>query len=74
MENNILKNKAKEFLIVFGKILFEISIVVFLLALAFVPCIIVQTGYFIIPWMMFITSLYLAIWNVFLDPFKEIEE
>ena len=67
--NNIIKNKAKEFLIVFGKVLIEMLIAVFLLAFAIVPCIIIQTGYFIIPWMIFVVSLYVAIWLVFLDPF-----
>lgn len=74
MKNNIIKSKAKEFLIVFGKVLFETLIVLFLLAFAIVPCIIAQTGYFIIPWITFTVSLYVTIWNVFLDPFKEIKE
>lgn len=46
MENNILKNKAKEFLIVFGKSLVRTLILV--LVFAIVPCIIVQTVNFII--------------------------
>lgn len=74
MENNIIKSKAKEFLIVFGKVLFETLIAVFLLALAIVPCIILQTGYFIIPWIMFIISLYLTIFFVFIDPFRNLRK
>ena len=68
--NNIIKSKVKEFIIVFIKVLLS----VFLLAFAVVPCIIVQTVSFIILWMIFITSLCVTIWFVFLDPFKEIKE
>lgn len=74
MENSILKNKAKEFIIIFGKSLVRTLIIVSVLAFAIVPCIIVQTVNFIILWMIFTISLYVTIWNVFLDPFKEIEE
>ena len=74
MENNILKSKVKEFIIIFGKSLVRTLIIVLVLAFAIVPCIIVQTVNFIILWMIFTILLYVTIWNVFLDPFKEIEE
>lgn len=74
MENNIIKSKAKEFIIIFGKSLVRTLIIVSVLAFVIVPCIIVQTVNFIILWMIFTILLYVTIWNVFLDPFKEIEE
>ena len=71
--NNIIKSKVKEFIIVFIKVLAETLLAVFLLAFGVVPCIIVQTGSFIILWIIFITLLYITIWFVFFDPFKEIK-
>lgn len=68
------RQQAKEFIIIFGKSLVRILIIVSVLAFVIVPCIIVQTVNFIILWMIFTILLYVTIWNVFLDPFKEIEE
>lgn len=73
MENNIVKNKAKEFLIVFWQTLCTILTILFVVVFAIVPCIMIQTPYFIIPWIMFIISLYLTIFFIFIDPFIDMD-
>lgn len=64
--NNIIKSKVKEFIIVFGEALGEILIMSFIVSFAVIPCLIIKQPYFIILWITFISSLYVAIWNVFL--------
>ena len=64
----MLKSKAKEFIIVSIKVLAEILVMLFIIAFAVVPCAIIQTPYFIIPWVIFIMSLYVTIWYMVFNP------
>lgn len=68
-----MKNKAKELIIVFIDALVCLLIQIFMIAFLFVPCLIIDTMYFIVPWVIFIATLYYAILRVFLYPLKNKE-
>lgn len=58
----------KEFVIVFGQVLVMTLLTIFSIAFFIVPCII-ETPYFVIPWIIFTISLYVTILVVlFIDP------
>lgn len=59
---DILQNKFKQFIIIFGKTLVVIFVIIFMATFAVIPCIITESPYFIIPWIIFIISLYTTIY------------
>lgn len=60
-----MKNKVKEFINCFLQIFVTALLITFGMALFIVPIIIIETPYFVIPWLIFLTSLYTAIIEVF---------
>ena len=58
---DILQNKLKQFIIIFGKILGVILVIIFMSVFAVVPCLITESHYFIISWIIFILALYITI-------------
>ena len=58
---DILQNKLKQFIIIFGKILGVILVIIFMSVFAVVPCLITESHYFIISWIIFILALYTMI-------------
>ena len=69
---DILQNKLKQFISVFIKTLVIIFVVIFIVAFAVLPVIIIDnTPYFIIPWIIFITALYMSIIICLFNPVDE---
>lgn len=58
---DILQNKLKQFIIIFGKILGVILVIILMSVFAVVPCLITESHYFIISWIIFILALYTMI-------------
>lgn len=58
---DILQNKLKQFIIIFGKILGVILVIILMSVFAVVPCLMTESHYFIISWIIFILALYTMI-------------
>ena len=58
---DILQNKLKQFISVFYKTLVVILVIIFMTLFAVMPITIIDTSYFIIPWISFIVALYITI-------------
>ena len=70
-KSNKLKNKLKQFISVFYKILVIILIIIFMAIFAVIPITIIDTPYFIIPWIIFIVALYTTISICLFTPVDE---
>ena len=58
---DILQNKLKQFIIIFGKILGVILVIILMSVFAVIPITITESPYFIISWIIFILALYTMI-------------
>lgn len=58
---DILQNKLKQFIIIFGKILGVILVIILMAVFAVIPITITESPYFIISWIIFISALYITI-------------
>lgn len=58
---DILQNKLKQFIIIFGKILGLILVIILMAVFTVIPITITESPYFIISWIIFISALYITI-------------
>ena len=68
---DILQNKLKQFIIIFGQILGVILVIILMSVFAVIPCLMTESYYFIIFWTIFILILYTTILLCFVFPVDE---
>lgn len=68
---DILQNKLKQFIIIFGQILGVILVIILMSVFAVIPCLMTESYYFIIFWTIFIHILYTTILLCFVFPVDE---